>query len=214
MKFKSLIWVVLIATVTLQGCAPEIFTSPNFATVKRKHKTVALLPFDVTVSMKKLPKGVTVEQVKADEEKTAFTAQSNAYTYFLKEMGRDKYTVDFQDIDKTNATLVKSDINYSALKSKTKDELCKLLGVDAVITGKITLEKPMNEGAAIALGLLVGFWGNTNKVITNLSIHDSMDGKLLWKYDWEANGSVGSSTESLTRALMRNVSKKFPYKKG
>ena len=197
----------------LQGCSPTVFTATNFNTVKRSHKLVALLPFDVSITLKKLPKDVTMAQIKADEEKTAYTAQSHAYTYLLKEMGKDKYTVDFQDIDKTNALLKQNSLNYEALKAKTKDEIAKLLGVDAVLSGKIIMEKPMNEGAAIAVGILFGVWGNTNKITTALTVHDGKDGKLLWKYDWEASGSVGSSTESLTKNLMRNVSKNFPYKK-
>jgi hypothetical protein len=213
MKFKSQLSALALLLIILQGCAPTVFTAPNFATAKRGHKTVAVLPFDVSVLMKKLPKGVTPEQIKADEEKTAFTAQSQAYTYLLKQMGKDKYTVEFQDIDKTNALLLKNSLDYAGIKSKTKDEIAKILGVDAVMSGKIVMEKPMNEGAAIALGLLVGFWGSTNKVNTASTIHTGSDGKLLWKYDWEASGSIGSSTESLTKALMKNVSKNFPYMK-
>jgi Skp family chaperone for outer membrane proteins len=213
MKLKLHFATLLLLAALAQSCAPTVFTAPNFATVKKTHKTVAVLPFDVVISMKKLPKGVTQEQIKADEEKTAFTAQSHAYTYLLKQAGKDKYTVDFQDIDKTNAILVKNSLDYNALKGKTKDEISKILGVDAVMSGKIIMTKPMNDGAAIALGLLVGFWGSTNTITTALTIHNGTDGKLLWKYDWEANGSVGSNTENLTKALMRNVSKNFPYTK-
>lgn len=211
-SFLKLSASLLLVTI-MQSCSPTVFTAPNFATLKRSHKTVALLPFDVVITMRKLPKDVTIEQIRADEEKTAFTAQSHAYTYLLREMGKDKYTVDFQDIDRTNALLKQNSLDYNAIKSKTKDEIAKILGVDAVLSGKIVMEKPMNDGAAIALGLLLGVWGNTNKITTALTVHNGKDGKLLWKYDWEASGSVGSSTENLTKQLMRNVSKNFPYKK-
>jgi hypothetical protein len=76
---------------------------------------------------------------------------------------------------------------------------------------KTVSEKPMSEGAAVAVGLLVGFWGNTNKVQTAINIHDGKSGELLWKYDYEASGSVGSSTNKLVDALMRNATRKFPY---
>jgi hypothetical protein len=33
----------------------------------------------------------------------------------------------------------------------------------------------------------------------------------MWKYDYEAAGSFGSSPNRLVDALMRNASKKFPY---
>ena len=213
MKILFRLSTLVLLLSLLQGCSPTVYTAPNFNTVKRSHKIVALLPFDVTITMKKLPKDVTMEQIKTDEEKTAYTAQGHAYTYLLKEMGKDKYTVDFQDVDKTNALLKQNSLSYEAMKSKTKDEIAKILGVDAVMSGKIIMEKPMNEGAAIVVGLLLGVWGNTNNITTAMTVHDGKDGKLLWKYDWEASGSVGSSTESLTKQLMRNVSKNFPYKK-
>ena len=69
----------------------------------------------------------------------------------------------------------------------------------------------MSEGAGVAVGLLVGAWGNTNKVNTTINIHDGKSGDLLWKYDYEASGSVGSSTTRMVDALMKNASKKFPY---
>ena len=213
MKSKLHFGFILILVAMMQSCAPTIFTSPNFAVAKKSHKTVAILPFDVTIAMKKLPKDVTAEQVKIDEEKTAFTAQGHAYTYLLQQMSKNKYTVDFQDVDKTNALLKKSAINYSALQSKTKDEIAKILGVDAVLSGKIIMEKPMSDGAAVAVGILFGAWGNTNKITTALTVHDGSDGKLLWKYDWEASGSVGSSTESLTKSLMNSASRYFPYRR-
>ncbi len=72
----------------------------------------------------------------------------------------------------------------------------------------------MSEGAAIAVGLLVGAWGSTNNVQTTININDGKSGDILWKYDYQASGSVGSSTTRLVDGLMRNASKKFPYQQG
>jgi hypothetical protein len=59
---------------------------------------------------------------------------------------------------------------------------------------------------------LIGAWGSTNNATVTLTIHDSAS-ELLWKYDYNSSGSVGSSPEKLTDALMKNASKKFPYGK-
>ncbi len=69
----------------------------------------------------------------------------------------------------------------------------------------------MSDGAAVAVGVIFGVWGNTNSAQTTINIHDGKSGDLLWKYDYEASGSVGSSADKLVNALMRNASKKFPY---
>lgn len=195
--------------VLFASCGPTIYKAANFDDSKDKIKTLAILPFDVSIDAKRLPKGTTVETLKESQEKTGYDIQSNAYTWFLQR--QKDYTVTFQDIDKTNALLKKANITYDNIALQDKGELCKLLNVDGIISGKATMSKPMSEGAAVAIGLLAGAWGSTNKTTTSLTIHDTK-GSLLWKYDYEASGSVGSSSESLTKALMKNASKKFPYK--
>jgi hypothetical protein len=65
----------------------------------------------------------------------------------------------------------------------------------------------------VGLGVLFGAWGSTNKVNVKLNIHEATKGDLVWEYDHEASGSVGSSAEKLAESLMKNVSKKFPYQR-
>ncbi|MBK9108524.1 MAG: hypothetical protein IPM92_09205 [Saprospiraceae bacterium] len=204
----------LIVLVILFGaCAPTIYVAPDFDKVKSKHDIVAILPFDVQISMKSLPKDVTQEMIREDEKKTGFSMQGHSYTYFLKEQGKNKYSVKFQDIDKTNSLLTKAGLSYTDTKTTAKEELCKILGVDAVISGKLTMDKPMSDGSAIAVGLIFGYWGSTNKVNVSMTIHENAKGNLLWKYDWVAEGGVGSNSEQLSKSLVKNVSKKFPYQR-
>jgi len=193
----------------LASCGPTIYKSGNFDASRAKVKSVAILPFTVSIDAKRLPKGMNIETLKNSEEKTGYDIQSSAYTWLLQR--QEKFTVTFQDIDKSNAIIKKAGITYQDITLTDKAELCKLLGVDAIISGKTTMSKPMSEGAAIAVGLLVGAWGNTNKATAALTIHDGT-GDLMWKYDHDFGGSVGSSAEALTTQLMKNASKKFPYR--
>jgi uncharacterized lipoprotein YehR (DUF1307 family) len=210
---KTLGFLMLALVFSVSGCGPSIYTATNFNDVKSQHKTVAILPFEVMIDVKRLPKGITQENLLDQQKSTGFAVQNSVYAYLLKEMSKNKFTVEFQDIDKTNSQLLKSGTSYEDLKKLSKEEACKILGVDAVIGGKVITSRPMSEGAAIAIGLLVGAWGNTNKATATVTLHDKADSKLLWKYDYEYAGSVGSSTQSLTNALMKSVSKKFPYKR-
>ena len=199
--------------VTLASCGPQIYQASSFKEVKDKHKVVAVMPFEVTIESRKLPKGVTPEMIQEQQRDYGYGIQSDVYGYFLKEMSKNKYTVNFQDVSKTNAILNDAGISYDDLRLKSKDEICQLLGVDAIVSGKAMMSKPMSDGAAIAVGLLVGAWGPTNTVNTTITIHEGNAGDLMWKYDYQASGSIGSSRQSLTNALMRNSSKKFPYKR-
>jgi hypothetical protein len=207
-QIKKIAALFLMTIVT--SCGPTIYKAANFDQSKTKIKTLAILPFNVSIDSKRLPKGTTIETLKESQEKTGYDIQSNSYTWFLQR--QNDYTITFQDIDKTNALLKNANISFDNIALQDKGELCKMLGVDGIISGKATMSKPMSEGAAVAVGLLVGAWGSTNKTATSLTIHDA-SGALLWKYDYDASGSVGSSSESLTKALMKNASKKFPYKK-
>ncbi|WP_187261515.1 hypothetical protein [Pontibacter beigongshangensis] len=210
---KRILLLLIVATTVLSGCGPQIYQSNNFAVEKQKHKVVAILPFEVLIEAKRLPKGVTAQMLQEQQRDYGYGLQGDVYGYFLKQMSKDRYTVTFQDVSKTNAILNDAFISYEDLRTYSKDELCRILGVDAVVSGKTTMSKPMSDGAAIAVGLLVGAWGSTNSINTTVTVHEGEKGDLMWKYDYMASGSVGSSRQSLSNALMKNTSKKFPYKK-
>ena len=207
---KGATYILLVILTCFGSCGPAIYQSSNFDKKQRKIKIIAKLPFSVNIDMHHLPKGITPENIRNAEEKTGYDLQSSSYTWFLKR--QDKYTTVFQDIDKTNAILRKEKISYSDIALQDKSKICKLLGVDAVISGRSSMSKPMTEIAAVAVGLISGAWGPTNSISNVLTIHD-MKAKLLWKYDHNASGSVLTSPDSLIKSLMKNASRKFPFKK-
>lgn len=200
------------AILVLASCGPQIYKSTDFSSALTKHRTVAILPAEVTIQLRpNQAKGMTAEQMEDMRLKTAYDVQEKMQGWFLRRGEKYHYTVTFQDVIKTNGLLKDAGISYADLKTTDRSKLAKVLGVDAVMQDRLSMEKPMSEGAAVAVGLLVGAWGNTNKVATTINIHDGSSGNLLWKYDYEASGSVGSSTSRLVDALMRNATKKFPY---
>ena len=209
---KSFNLFLLAASLFIASCGPKIYKSADFDAAFARHRIVAILPAEVTSRLRpNEAKKVTEEQIEEQNEKTGYDIQDKMYSWFLRRSEKYHYTVTFQDISRTNALLKKAGIGYRDMDSKDKTEIARILGVDAVIQNRSTMDKPMSEGAAVALGLLVGVWGNTNNVQTTINIHDGKTGNLLWKYDYQASGSVGSSTTRLVDALMRNASKKFPY---
>ncbi|MBK7884888.1 MAG: hypothetical protein IPJ81_14720 [Chitinophagaceae bacterium] len=173
---------------------------------------MAILPAEVDITLRPNEmKKITTEQLRKSEEKTGLGIQDKMYAWFLRRSGKYKYTVSFQDISKTNALLLQNNIKYSDIRSKTKEELARLLGVDAVISTRAIMKKPMSDGAAVALNVLFGTVGTTNDVQTSITINDAAKGDLMWKYDYQASGSVGSNTDNLVNGLMRNAPRRFPY---
>ncbi len=206
--------VTFFAVFLFIGCVkPTIYTKPEFSNVTKSHKRVAVLPFIVTIDSKNQSKEFTIDVAKKAERDEAYMFQQQLYAQFLKQQSKGLYTVEFQDTDHSNTLLSKAGINYDNLSVYTKSDIARHLGVDAVISGTIRRSKPMSSAGAIVLGLLGGFWGSTNRVDVTLNLHDGSNNDLLWKYDHEASGSVGSSAEGLAKSLMTGISKDFPYKK-
>ncbi|MFN8250844.1 MAG: hypothetical protein U0V75_03095 [Ferruginibacter sp.] len=210
MKTKLTLFIAITAIIT--SCGPKIYKTTDFSDKTSSHKTVAILPGEVSIQLRPNEmKNVTAQQIQQMQEETGKNIQDKMYSWFLRRSDKFNYTVSFQDISRTNALLKQAGIDYAGMSGKTKDELAKLLGVDAVISTRASMKKPMSDGAAVAVGVLFGAWGPTNDVQTTISINEGQKGELVWKYDYNASGSVGSNTDRLVNALMRNASKKFPY---
>ena len=138
----------MLLLFTLMGYSQEkqIFESPKMAAIIATHKVVAILPFKATIAYKKLPKGYSEDSRIAEEHSMSTQMQSGLYTYLLRKS--DDYTVQVQDVDKTNTLLKKAGL-YDKLDETSAEEISKILGVDAVIKCSYAYEKTGSEGAAI-----------------------------------------------------------------
>ena len=199
--------------VSLSGCmTATIYTTPEFDTLQFSHDIVAILPFDVTFNAGHQDR--SVEEISNLEIQIGKDFQRALYTQFLQQQKKNRYSIKFQDIDDTNAMLnrnLDAPLTIDALSSLTKSEICEILNVDALISGNLSLSKPMGAGAAIASSLLIGVGGVTNKARITMTIHDRENGQLLWSYEHRAKGGLLSSPEGVADSLMKGIAKKFPY---
>ncbi len=203
-SFKILM--VFMSVLTLQSCA-KIYYSPDAYSVGRKEKTIAIIPPTVSI---KPTKNANLTALKEEEKKESINFQKEMYAWLLKRKKQRKIKPKIQDIELTNAALVK--LNYPE-KSLSSDELCKVLGVDAVITSSFNLSKPLSEAAAIALGYFMWGWRWGPEVYASMSIYDAKEDKMIWNYDHKYKGGLGSTPTRLVDRLMRHASSKMPYEK-
>ena len=173
------------------------------------HKNVAVIPFNYKITLKKMPKGMTEADIKSQEEKGSLSAQNSFYTYALRKKEKGEATVEIQDLNRTKVLLGRDSIDEKNVNNYLPEELCKILGVDALITGDIIASQPMSEGAAVASQLLVGF-SKTNQAKASIKIYDK-SGKLMWSYGKEVSGGLGSDDNDMIRILMRKTANRFPY---
>lgn len=212
---KKLLFATVLLFFALIGYSQtHLYENPNFDELTKDHKIIAIVPFKTTVTLRpKDMKDMTPEQLHKMEISEGEGIQSGMYSWFLKRKKNGEMTIDVQDINTTNALLKKAELNVDNLDTMTPKEIAEILGVDAVIMGTFDTNKPMSEGASVALGLLVGFYGSTNKAVVNLFIYNGKDGELLVNYNKSVSGSIGSSTEDLVNILMRKASRRITYTK-
>lgn len=213
---SGLIVLALLATVFVPAVAragAQKYTHPRFAELSKDHKTVAILPFKVNIDTKNLSKNTTLEMIAKAEQEESMEFQRQLYARFLQRAQEGEYTVEFQDVDQTNALLAKAGISLDSLSARTRDEIAGVLGVDALISGNIHQARPTSTGMAVAQTLLIGFSGSTQRVDINMTVHNGADGALLWSYDHTDKGGLANSVEAMSKSLLKKVAGNFPYRK-
>jgi Skp family chaperone for outer membrane proteins len=212
---KILFSILFLAFFINSQAQTNLYENPEFDAISKTHKIIAVVPFKTQVKLRpKQMKDMDDKKLHRLEKSEGEGIQTAMYSWFLKRKKRGKLqNLEVQDPKTTTALLKRKNIDYDNITDYTPQELAKILEVDAIITGEFETNKPMSEGASVALGLVLGFWGSTNSAIVNMSVHNAEDGVLLWNYNKKVRGSIGSSPEDLINILMRKASRRLAYTK-
>ncbi|WP_430927938.1 hypothetical protein [Polaribacter marinivivus] len=212
---KKILFLLAFVVSTSILAQTNLYENPKFDAIAKNHQSIGIIPFKATVKLRpKQMAKMSPEQFKRLEISEGKSIQTAMYSWFLKRKKRGKLlSIEVQDPNKTMALLGKEGITQENLSNYTPEEIAKILGVDALISGTYNTNKPMSEGASVALGVLIGFWGTTNSATVNMSVHNASDGVLLWNYNKKVRGSIGSSPEDLINVLMRKASRRLSYTK-
>ena len=192
----------------------NLYEHPDFDQIAKSHEVISIIPFKTSITLRpKQMKDITPEQLDRMEKAEGETIQSAMYSWFLKRKKRGTLSISVQNPATTNAKLKKSGITSENFENYTPSELADILEVDAIIMGTYETNKPMSEGASVALGLLIGFWGTTNSATINMSIYNAADGEILVNYNKKVRGSIGSDNDDLVNIIMRKASRRIAYTK-
>ncbi len=211
---NKIISLLLFISLSLTAMAQSkaIYENPKFYSLAKNHHKLAVLPFSVQVGLRpKERESMTTEQIAEMERKEGIAAQNALVSWFLKKQKSKPFDIEFQDVQATNALLMKAGIDINNISGYTPQELAKILEVDAVMGGLIQTTKPISEGAFVAMAVLIGVYGPTNSGNITINLSNAADGSLLWKYDKQLTRSLGSDMNSIMDTLMRKASKAFPY---
>lgn len=197
------------ALAVLASCSgAKVYQSNDTESLIANQKTLAIAPPAVSLTPKKhaIGKEIPAERKKTETE----NFQRETYAWWLKRLMQGKASQEIQDIETTNARLKRARLLD---ETPTKEELCRALKVDGVVTSSYNLSKPVGEEIAAAASILLGIEGKTNEIKAAISIYDCKAQKVFWNYDNTYSGGWTSSYSDLVESLMRNASKKIPYGK-
>lgn len=204
MKFIKY-YLIVISLVLLSACA-QVFYSPDAQKLASKHRTVAIMP--PQVSYNRISKKISEADLQTQIQTESSNLQTEIYNWMLRRQSKAQIRQDFQALSTTNAKLKALKYPDSAL---TAAQICAALKVDALIYTNFKLSKPISDGAALALILFTNYGAPTNTVNMNLNITDGTNDKVIFNYNHTYSAGVGSTVNTVVNGLMRNASKKMPY---
>ncbi len=178
------------------GACSKPFLVDNFENeYKPKTKTLAIIPF---ANLTKQSEGA----------KAGHAIREAVYYQLSKEP--EKYTVAIQDIAESYRLLHEAHIAESTSIDTPDPELCRILGVDALMRGAVTKYEKGSPGSFTASIIR----GRGSLVKVQVCIYDCANGSLVWQYVvTERGGDVFGYPDELRDRVGRVIADEFPYKK-
>ncbi|MGS2762292.1 hypothetical protein [Sinomicrobium sp. M5D2P9] len=207
-KALFLLFILCTAPVFAQK---TIYESQKFEELTKDHKTLAILPFLATLELENM-ENLSEEELEKLEAKEGYAVQNALESYFSKKKNRKGFRVNLQNIKNTNAILNKNEISIENLDVYTSEELCKLLDVDGIISGNLTLRKLISKGVENP-SLFDIIRGKSDYGRIAIKLSDGKTGKLLWKFEKTITRKSGKNTRDIIESIMKKASRKFPYDK-
>ena len=202
---KKLLSILFAAMVVVTSCEP-VYKAANFQETANQHRVIAVLPPKVIIEIKSAKEA---EAIKNQEKIESERFQNALVSYLNENHTKNTIFVKAQNTEETNKIL--ADNNITSLAGRSYQVLAKLLGVDAVVSSRVSLAKPLTNGEAFFTSLLTGYAAPSKITTVDLSLTDTNSGKMFWNYNWQTGGTF-ISTEKLTNSLMKAAAYKFPYK--
>jgi hypothetical protein len=210
----------------LFSCSNKYYTASNFEEKTEKHKVVAILPAEVTLSGK-LPKNLSPEDIAKAEERESIDFQYALMNSILNHANTKKYitTVNFQDINTTQKILEQNNISVRDSWKKNDEELAKLLGVDAVIRMNIRKQRYMSDEASYGVGVakqVIYKIGVGSKVPVPSSVGKTYDiyatcnllseNQTLWNDNYKRSTDYDTAPNVIVEWITDDFGTNFPYK--
>lgn len=202
---KGLIFSIIISML-FTSCGPKvytwgstkIYTKPDATAYTIKHKTLAILPPETKIEIKKNEK---IENKHEQEDIETVNAQNEMYSRLLTFVQKRKMHLEIQDIETTNATLLKIGYYDKTDTKMTPKELAQALGVDAILLSSYIFSKQIMQT-----------WVPTHFVDASIRLYDGSTGFLLYNYTDNLTGPTNPNAKALlVDKATEKAGEKSPY---
>lgn len=201
----KLIYVLFGLTFLLSSCI-AIQEVNNVVEITQTHARIAVLPIQASVDRKiwmNQEKFLELNRIKGEE------TQQRIFRYLQFYSRNGSLAAEVMQPDEVNSILHGAGYPNTSLNNNA---LCSLLHVDAIIYGRINIEEPISEAAAIALSSANNnFTPITNIVELNLILYDAKSAKQIWDSQQVNRGQLGSIKENMQRKACRRAVRNLPY---
>lgn len=218
-KMKRILLISLTGLL-LAGCGSRTYQASNFDRQAITHQQIAVLPIEVDLELRpRVMQQLGREKVKEMELQTGRQIQSSFYNWVLRRGGKKSHIkTQFQDVDETNRILRELASQGKSPEQMSARDLCTALGVDALVRGKANLDQPISREFAAVIDVvnintglfLPGPPAQTKSA--EIGVIDGRSGTRIWGYTHSLSGGTFTSSDDLIRQMMRNASRKFPYR--
>jgi hypothetical protein len=186
-----------------QFTTKQVYTNPDLKKAMKDYKVIAILPVGTQLIFKSQVPYLNERNQASERINTGLANQSRIYSYLLPRSNRMK--VEIQDIEKTNLLLLKSEMSARP-DQYTKEEIAKILGVDAVLSGFyesdafLTEEQVARDSTSRRIPRIF----TSVKNVLTLTLYDGQTGKQMWRYyDYQTQSSYIS--DDLIEGAVRNL---------
>lgn len=209
---------------------------PTDAALLTAHHTVAVLPFEATVQLVKMHDLIHEQGVGAAvmtgqpiplpqdaahwQQQLEVAYQMQALTMQLLQDHQPKhgYRVQWQPVDETNRRLLAAGITYAELAKQPLGHLQQVLGVDALLTGQVSLYQPIPKSLGLASRvlnheLIIHRYATVppSQTEASLALYDCGSGRLVWQFDLGRTGPNALLPARLAPRLVKAALPTLPY---
>ena len=215
-------WFTLLATALLSlgtlllneaAAQTQLYELQGFRELALTHTTIAILPFKGAAFVSPLQSMMQDDaDIRREADLRGLEMQATLESWFLKRSERGKFIVQVQPTTETNAILNDNDVTLDNLTERTPQEVAKLLGVDAIVTGTVQARQPSMLMAAAVSWMTRGDSHVNSYAMLDLEVYDTEYGELQCNYRKRILRSPLVGESRLMHILARKTSRRIAYK--